>query len=254
MRFLIGDIYTAYWFRSRARIMMAKLWKFINSAFGLWLLSTVVVGGFVSYWTEWQTRTEAAARAAQEEITAHRRADFERRARLRALHLEISSRFSQFLHWADVSGPNALSEVSVRVGVRRFTLPPNETRSACKNTEIVCKLQLFSSDPTFDDLSLFQLLVEATIHLRSFVRPEHTMPEPKYAYLIAAHDVAEYEAVIQLRDRLLHLEEFAMRYYERDQESSAWQQAMLQLYPIFTKLDAWKDLPYTDCSPVSWNC
>jgi len=69
-----------------------RLWAFINSSFGLWLMSAILVTWAGTIYTQWQSR-----RADSEKSLAAQTADFARNKELvERLDLEISHRFSEF--------------------------------------------------------------------------------------------------------------------------------------------------------------
>ena len=83
-------------FEIRSSLSSAKkngLWEFLNSAFGLWVLSTIVVGslsyGITSYLNYLQKQRTAKMEVAQ----AHQRLE----TKIQRLDIEIESRLSQFL-------------------------------------------------------------------------------------------------------------------------------------------------------------
>lgn len=69
------------------------VWRFLNSSFGLWLLSAVVLSGFGGLWTLYQEHSrEAAVR-----LEARIKAEQENREAVEKLDFEVSYRLSQVL-------------------------------------------------------------------------------------------------------------------------------------------------------------
>lgn len=80
----------------------SRIWSFLNSSFGLWLLSTVFVGIMVNFYTKFQE--ESIAKAKNQELQ-------------RKLETEISSRLTEFKFMIQVPFPKKRHVIKTIVGV-----------------------------------------------------------------------------------------------------------------------------------------
>ncbi len=71
----------------------SRVWALVNSAFFLWFLSTIFVGGITLIWTNYQNRVTDARVKSQREIEAL----VARTTQIDKLNLEIEGRLSQFI-------------------------------------------------------------------------------------------------------------------------------------------------------------
>lgn len=213
--------------------------KFLNSAFGLWLLSTVFVG--VGGWWVQQGIEARELRLEAERVSLDEAA--ERRKRLARLDTEIAARFAQFLTRVELEardgGPQLKSpedvqtaeidDADLRDAVRGLSRAPD---APCPAGSALC-LRLEATSPDFAGMGLLGVAAEAA-------RLEAATFE------VAPQELTEIGPRRDLLDRALHLEEFAFRGLEQGQPALA--HVVGTLYPLFTAAPAWRDFPYMDCS------
>jgi len=118
----------------------SRLWKFLNSSFGIWLLTSVVVSGLGTLYTTYQDqrKSEEIKSAEQREQSRIRQTSIER------LDLEIAFRFSQYI--------SALSQIYDFQNDGRFgKLASGDLYSFMGTPEAVSRERWLYINPLYDD-------------------------------------------------------------------------------------------------------
>ncbi len=154
----------------------SKLWDFINSGFGLWLLSTIAVSGGAFAFQQWRDYVD--------ETTAEE-------TNLTRLEYEVASRVSQYLGWFEA---HLLVETKQGTKVVHAFAPDTTREDILMSLEVFADLprqqnpRILEVFPEFRDRSLISILAELVMFegkepygktMRFLLEDEHTrVPEP----------------------------------------------------------------------------
>jgi hypothetical protein len=153
-----------------------RLWDFINSAFGLWLLSTLAVSGGAFAFQQWRDWVDATS--AEE-------------TNLMRLEYEVASRVSQYLGWFEA---HLLIETSEGAKTAHAFAPDTTREKILESLEVFADLprqqnpRILEVFPEFRDRSLISILAELVMFegkepygktMRYLLEDEHTrVPAP----------------------------------------------------------------------------
>src|SRR6516225_10417901 len=144
--------------QTRLSGLLSAIWSFVNSSFGLWFLSSVLLSAALYFYQTWQDDRH------QREITTQR---------VERLNLEIAGRLSQFGTWAranllqvDDKGHYQFSAGVNNAAIERAI---GDLAAAPKSSEPGNKLYLHEVFKEFQERNLISLYVEMNLIVRKAI-------------------------------------------------------------------------------------
>jgi hypothetical protein len=138
--------------------LLSAIWNFVNSSFGIWLLSSVLLSGAVYLYQTWQDDRH------QREITTQR---------VEQLSLEIAGRLSQFGTWAraNLLQGDGKGHYQFSAGVDKAAIEKaiDDLAAAPKSPEPGNKLYLHEVFTEFQKRNLISLYVELNLIVRKAI-------------------------------------------------------------------------------------
>jgi hypothetical protein len=177
----------------------SRIWQFINSGFGLWLLSTVVLGLATWGYTRWQTTRESEARNVES---------------IQKLDIEILSRLFAVLSWGE-----GYTTAGGKVGQTQTNIAPADLVNKLLHPPGSEKMLI----PEFANRNLKSLLFELSFRLKGNEKivVEEALIEIEQIERDYASKQLTVEEVPEYLGRVMKLDRFRWRLLKRHLDQSS---------------------------------